>query len=48
MIEAYHVSFVSIPLLGVYPTLQGLGTQAAVLAMVISGIWLSRRQALAS
>jgi high-affinity iron transporter len=42
------VSFVSIPLLGIHPTLQGLLAQALALALTAGGVWLARRQALAA
>jgi high-affinity iron transporter len=33
----------SIPWLGVHPTLQGLGTQGVALALVLIGVWMTRR-----
>ena len=33
----------TIPLLGVHPTLQGLGAQVAALALVLIGVWMARR-----
>ena len=43
VLDASPVSFVTIPLLGVHPTLQGLGTQFAALALVLIGVWMARR-----
>jgi high-affinity iron transporter len=48
VIGADAVSFVSIPLLGIHPTLQGLLAQALALALTAGGVWLARRQALAA
>lgn len=48
VIETARVAFVSVPLLGIHPTVQGLGTQLLVLLLVLSGMYLSRRQALAA
>ncbi len=45
VIEADRFNFITVPLLGIHPTVQGVGTQAIVLVLVILGIWLSRRQA---
>jgi high-affinity iron transporter len=42
-LDVSPVRFVSIPLLGVHPTLQGLGTQFAALALVLMGVWMARR-----
>lgn len=39
------IPFVSIPLLGVHPTLQGLAAQGAALALVLLGMLLARRAA---
>ncbi|HEX9104065.1 MAG TPA: hypothetical protein VF997_17760, partial [Polyangia bacterium] len=33
-----------LPSLGVYPTVEGLGTQLVVLALVLVPIWLERRR----
>lgn len=44
-IAANPVKFVSIPLLGVHPTAQGLAAQAAALALVFAGVLLARRAA---
>lgn len=41
------VNFISVPLLGVYPTLQGLLLQLAALALVLAGVSWSRHKALA-
>lgn len=48
VVGADAVSFVSIPLLGIHPTLQGLLAQALALALTAGGVWLARRQALAA
>ncbi len=47
VVEATRVAFISAPLLGIHPTVQGLSVQVTVLFLVFSGMWLSRRQALA-
>ncbi len=46
VINSTLVHFVSVPLLGVHPTAQGLWLQLAVLLLVLSGVLLSRRKAL--
>jgi high-affinity iron transporter len=43
VLDASPVRFVSIPMLGVHPTLQGLGTQFSALALVLIGVWMARR-----
>lgn len=35
---------ISLPLLGIYPTVQGLGAQTVVILLVVAGMWLARRQ----
>jgi high-affinity iron transporter len=47
VLTADAVRFVSLPLLGIHPTMQGLLAQALTLALTLGGIWLARRQALA-
>lgn len=47
VIDSSLVRFVSLPLLGVHPTAQGLSLQLAVLALVVAGVLVSRRKALA-
>ncbi|MEO7031255.1 MAG: hypothetical protein ABI351_06715, partial [Herbaspirillum sp.] len=47
LIDSSLVHFVSLPLLGVHPTAQGLGAQVLVLVLVIVGILISRQRALA-
>ena len=37
------IAFVSLPALGVYPTLQTIGAQAVALAIVVSSFWLASR-----
>lgn len=46
VVGASAVNFVSVPLLGVHPSLQGLVAQALVLALVAGGLWAGRRRAL--
>ncbi|CAM5271015.1 FTR1 family protein [Rhodanobacter lindaniclasticus] len=48
VVGADTVSFVSIPLLGIHPTVQGLLAQALALALTAGGVWLARRQAVAA
>jgi high-affinity iron transporter len=43
VLDASPVGFVTIPMLGVHPTLQGLSTQVAALALVLIGVWMARR-----
>jgi high-affinity iron transporter len=43
VLDSSPVRFVSIPMLGVHPTLQGLGTQFSALALVLIGVWMARR-----
>jgi high-affinity iron transporter len=43
VLDASPVVFVTIPLLGVHPTLQGLLTQFGALALVLAGVWMARR-----
>jgi len=45
VLQANPIRFVSIPLLGVHPTLQGVAAQAAALALVMLGLMLARRAA---
>jgi high-affinity iron transporter len=42
-LDVSPVHFVSIPFLGVHPTLQGLLAQAAALGLVALGMWIARR-----
>jgi high-affinity iron transporter len=42
-LDASPLGSLSIPFLGVHPTLQGLGAQVAALALVLIGVWLARR-----
>jgi high-affinity iron transporter len=46
VLDVSPVAFVSIPLLGVHPTLQGLVAQAAALGLVALGLWMARRPSL--
>ena len=43
VLNASPVAFVTIPFLGVHPTLQGLSAQFAALALVLIGVWTARR-----
>ncbi len=45
VIDSSLVHFISLPLLGIHPTAQGLLLQLAVLVLVISGVLVSRRKA---
>ncbi len=45
VLEATTVRFVSLPLLGVYPTLQSLVPQALTLALIAAGLWANRTKA---
>ena len=45
MIDAHAVQhFISLPLLGIHPTVQGLTAQAVVLLLIIAGMLLTRHQ----
>ncbi|RYX93855.1 MAG: c-type cytochrome [Comamonadaceae bacterium] len=48
VVNATAVNFISVPLLGIHPTAQGLGAQFIALAIVLSGMYLSKRQAAAA
>ena len=43
MLDSRPLGSLSIPWLGVHPTLQGLGTQLVALALVLIGVWITRR-----
>jgi high-affinity iron transporter len=45
VLDATSVRFISLPLLGIHPTLQGLTAQCVALALVIAGMALARRNA---
>ena len=45
VLDAGAVRFVSLPLLGIHPTWQGLLAQGLTLLLVAGGVWLARRQA---
>jgi high-affinity iron transporter len=47
VIDSKLVDFVSLPLLGIHPTAQGLLLQLTVLVLVLAGMLISRRKALA-
>ena len=46
LIDATRASSLSLPLLGVHPTLQSLGAQGAVVAAIVA-VWLASRRKLA-
>jgi len=48
VVNADVVRFVSIPLLGIHPTLQGLLAQGLALLLTAGGVWMARRQAMAA
>lgn len=48
VVDADTVAFVSIPLLGIHPTLQGLLAQGLALLLTAAGVGMARRQALAA
>ncbi len=43
VLDASPLGSLSIPWLGVHPTLQGLGTQVVALGLVALGVWMTRR-----
>lgn len=46
VMNATPASFVSVPLLGVHPSMQGLAAQALVIALIVAAVLASRRRAL--
>lgn len=42
VIDATMVRFVSVPLLGIHPTMQGLGSQLLALFAIAAGLWFNR------
>jgi high-affinity iron transporter len=44
VINAHAVNFVSLPLLGIYPTLQGLGAQLIFMLVIGLGLWFSKER----
>lgn len=48
VLDATMVRFVSVPLLGIYPTAQGLGSQALTLLVIVAGLWFNRSRARAA
>ena len=44
VLDATAVRFVSLPLLGIYPTTQGLVLQALTLLLIVGGFWFNRRK----
>lgn len=45
VLDATAVHFVSLPLLGIHPTAQGLTLQALTLTLIAAGLWVSRKGA---
>jgi high-affinity iron transporter len=45
VVEATRVHFITLPLLGIRPTAQGLAAQALMLAAIAAGVLAGRRQA---
>jgi high-affinity iron transporter len=45
VVGATGVNFISVPLLGVHPTMQGLALQAVALAVIAAALWLHRAKA---
>ena len=43
VLDARPFGHLSIPMLGVHPTLQGMGAQVIALALVLIGVWMTRR-----
>ena len=43
VLDARPFGHLSIPMLGVHPTLQGMGAQMVALALVLIGVWMTRR-----
>ncbi len=44
-VDATLVHFISLPLLGIHPTAQGLALQVITLVLILGGLWFNRRQA---
>lgn len=44
VIDATVVRFVSLPLLGVHPSAEGLGLQGLALVLIVAGLWFTRRK----
>lgn len=42
VLDARSVNFISLPLLGIHPTAQGLGLQLLTLALIGGGLWFNR------
>ncbi len=47
VLDATAVRFISLPLLGIHPTAQGLGLQVVTVLLIVTGLWLNRRRATA-
>lgn len=45
-VDATQVNFFILPLLGIYPTAQGLATQFVVVALIVAGMLVNRRNAM--
>jgi high-affinity iron transporter len=48
VVDSTQVNFVSVPVLGIHGTAQGLLMQCLVLAILVIGVLVSRRKALAA
>ncbi len=46
-VNATAIHFISVPLLGIYPTLQGLFVQCVGIVLVLIGVWAARRGSVA-
>jgi high-affinity iron transporter len=44
VLDATLVRFISLPLLGIHPTAQGLTLQVITLVLILGGLWFNRRQ----
>ena len=45
VVNSTQVNFVSVPLLGIHPNLQGIGWQLLATAAIVLGVWWNRRSA---
>ncbi len=45
VLDVTNVRFISLPLLGIHPTVQSLVPQALILALIAGGIWFNREKA---
>lgn len=44
IIEASRIDFVTIPLLGIFPTIQSLFAQILTIGLIVAGMWATRQQ----